>query len=313
MWLINRNSLAKSTAATAAIPAGFALLELLVVIAIISILLTLTVPAVQAAREAARRMTCLNQARQLALGFQLHANGTDVFPGNGGHTPDSVIRSIDGDEVGISTTDVVYDVYSKWGIGSPGKSPRKQPGSWGYAILPFVEQTAAYQAVDFTTLQSLFLCPSRGRPLPLPPLDDKFGEYVSGGFAWAQTDYAANSKIAVDLPQVVPLSQVLDGLSHTFILGEKAYDRTVHGPTSWYWDEPIFSGGSKGTARAGLLIVPDNPGIAFEDNWGSSHPGGAVFSRADGSTDFLTESIDYEVLRSLLTPNGHEVLPDDTP
>jgi len=263
---------------------GVTLIELLVVIAIISILVTLSLPGVQAAREMARRAMCGNHIRQLALGVQMHANTFGSIPGNGGFTPESTIVSAAGTPEHISTRDLVLGTFHQWGIGVPGKKPRQQPGSWAYAVLPYVEQSTAYQNVDVGALQPLYLCPTRGRRPPLPPVDDAFGEYESAGLAWSQTDYCGNAKLMPNYPDVVPLSQIGDGLSQTLVLGEKAFDRVVHGPTSWFWDEPIFSGGSKGTARAGLVIVPDGFNIAFKENWGSPHPGGAMFARADGST-----------------------------
>ncbi|WP_235034196.1 DUF1559 family PulG-like putative transporter [Roseiconus lacunae] len=286
---------------------GFTLIELLLAISIISILISMTLPAVQNAREAARRITCMNHAKQIGLALQMHANTFDYFPGNGGFTPESQIEAVDGTMTYISTRDVAQNTFYQWGIGRPGMTPKKQPGSWAYAILPQLEQVVAYQHVEVEKLQPQFLCPTRGRQRPVPPVDDENGEYVSGGRAWAQTDFCGNRKMMPEYPNAVPLSMVFDGLSHTFVIGEKAYDRGVHGPSSWYWDEPIFSGGSKGTARAGLSIIPDGYDIAFRDNWGSAHPSGAVFAKADGSTNFVTGQVDYKVMRAALTPRGGEV------
>jgi hypothetical protein len=110
-----------------------------------------------------------------------------------------------------------------------------------------------------------------------------------------------------NLPFVLSLASVTDGLSNTFSLGEKAFDRRVHVATSWYWDEPLFSGGSKGTARSGLAIIPDGVNIAFKDNWGSAHPAGAIFGKIDGSTRLIGSTVDYRTMRALLTPSGGEI------
>ncbi|MCA9173715.1 MAG: DUF1559 domain-containing protein [Planctomycetales bacterium] len=280
---------------------------------IISLLVSLLLPAVQMARETARRISCANHLHQLSLAIQLHADTFRMLPGNGGFTPDSTIDSTSGAPTIITTTDTLYGTFHQWGIGRPGAAPATQPGAWSFAILPYLEQKAAYDRLAIAERQPMYLCPSRSRPDPLPTVNDAFGQYESAGWAWARTDYCANSKIATNYPEVKRVAFITDGLSQTLMLGEKAFDFTVHVPTSWYWDEPIFSGGSKGTARSGLTIVPDGRDIAFKDNWGSAHPGGAMFSRADGSTQFVTGTITFPVLRALLTPNGSDVEAIDAP
>src|SRR5262245_35403008 len=97
---------------------GFTLVELLVVIAIIGILIALLLPAVQAARESARRTQCSNHLKQLALSMSTHHDQHKMFPSGG------------------------------WGwrwTGDPDRGHgKRQPGGWGYQILPFIEQQAIY-------------------------------------------------------------------------------------------------------------------------------------------------------------------------
>src|SRR5688572_4922124 len=105
---------------------GFTLVELLVVIAIIGVLVALLLPAIQAARESARRTTCVNQLKQMSLAMQNHVSAHGVFPTGGSRYNPDIANYVTG------------------GTANPGvpNGPAKQGLGWSYQILPYLEQGA---------------------------------------------------------------------------------------------------------------------------------------------------------------------------
>jgi prepilin-type N-terminal cleavage/methylation domain-containing protein len=147
------NTQARVTASGACLRRGFTLVELLVVIAIIGVLVSMLLPAVQQAREAARRSQCVNNLKQIGVGFLNHENMHKILPSSG---------------------------WSLWVVGDADMGAGgRQPGGWMYQILPYVEQQALYDLpsdgrVDLITTQQkenarelqrkpvpIFNCPSR--------------------------------------------------------------------------------------------------------------------------------------------------------
>ncbi|MHB1035176.1 MAG: DUF1559 domain-containing protein [Pirellulales bacterium] len=306
---------------------AFTLVELLVVIAIIGILIALLLPAVQAAREAARRSQCQNNLKQMGLGFQNHLSTHGFYPTGG------------------------------WGGNWVGEADRgftkRQPGGWIYNILPFVENQALHdldsgqtggqklQALvkrDGTALQ-LFNCPTRRRAIPYP--NDLNFTTVNGNNSptHARSDYAAcigdsvrtdlgggpGSLAAGDNPGTwagdarwanlsdftgvcflrseVRSSDVRDGTSNTIAAGERYLqpDHYLDG-TLYANDWSMYTGYQNDINRATRptwIPVQDTPGWDNSDSFGSAHVGTCNFVFCDGSVQAISYKVNGEIYRRL--------------
>jgi prepilin-type processing-associated H-X9-DG protein len=284
------------------------MIELLVVTGVVSLLISLLVPAVQRVREAANRVSCANNLRQIGLAFHQHHDLQGVFPSNGSWDGRQAIPGADGKPMQVYTWENGQPGPWIWGVGEPQRSPADQPGSWAYAVLPFVEQQGMHRDRAWTVPLKLYTCATRRTAQAQKPVDDAYGKYNGGGWAWGKTDYAANGLVVPNRPRCLSLAEFLDGTSQTVLAGEKAVDAANYTTGSWYWDEPFFAGGSGGTQRFGTAVVPDAPKGFFRDNWGSAHPAGAQFLFADGSVRLVPHGTPPATVRALLTPGGGEVI-----
>jgi len=314
---------------------GFTLVELLVVIAIIGVLVALLLPAVQAAREAARRIQCSNNLKQLGLAVQLYENTAKTYPSGA--------------------------YWYELGVGTINQ------GTLLMRLLPYVEQQNLYDLYDFdldpaaavppgsgTDFQTLpggaeligatrveaFVCPS-----DVHPEYRRSGAFLDG-FAMANyagsrgpcmtpangsapcslaanfATFAFNSHVECEtafggelaLPGVfsrivshVAPRQVTDGLSNTIFLGETRPDCSIHAAQGW-----ARSNNASGIVSTVPPInfnscIPANAPDKCQqwDNWTtslgfkSSHPGGAQFVFGDGSVHFLQETIDHQAYQYL--------------
>jgi len=268
--------------------AGFTLIELLVSIAILSVLMALLMPAVQSARASARRLQCKNQLRQMGLGLHLYHDLNSSFP------PGSYVMGPN------------MPIQSGWG--------------WAALILPCIEQNALYQRLDLkhgtatgnnlaliATPNSFWRCPSdigletiSVVPVSYPPF-----QLASGNYCGSEGILSPMSHVKIE--------NISDGTSNTFLLGERmvqtGIDGTLPYTSSWcghvaYVDDyDSFSVPHLMPNRHHYLNISDVDPNCF----GSRHFGGANFLMADGSLQFINNSIDGGVYEALGTANGGEV------
>ncbi len=292
------------------------LIEMMVVVAILALLMALAMPAVLAAREAARRAQCQGHLKQLVLGQHLYHDAWTAFP------PGYLGRTIEGAETG--------------------------PGwAWGALSLPFLEQSALYgglnmehsveapesQTVRSTTL-AVFLCPSEfrtgpaayhaGRAVPGLPADLAAAQYVGCGGSGPEGGPASDEVDGVFARDASRrMFDVIDGTSNTLMIGERSRglsdatwagvvpDGVVTGArhgTDPSWPSPSV-GGVFGMvlgfarpprgATAPILVLDSNQ--AGHDAFRGIHPGGVNFALCDGSVRFLRNTTRPELLRRLAT------------
>jgi prepilin-type N-terminal cleavage/methylation domain-containing protein/prepilin-type processing-associated H-X9-DG protein len=316
MMAKNRNSQIRHRKSKA-----FTLVELLVVITIIGILIALLLPAVQAAREAARRLQCGNNLKQLGLGCLQHEGAYGYYPPGG------------------------------WGcfwIGDPNVgSNQNQPGGWVFNVLPYIEQqalhdlalgqigsakSAALARMNSTPL-TLLNCPTRRAattyPLKqwtIPNGSDRTATAAKGDYAanggdgpncdmgypgnldpTCQTDPNKRETGVIFQSSMIGTPHVSDGLSNTYLLGEKCMN------VYWYAtgeddgdDQSMYIGydpdvnrWTKNDPNTPCTPTGDILGAEQIFRFGSAHSGGCNFVFCDGSAHSISYSIDAEVHRRL--------------
>ncbi|HRX80681.1 MAG TPA: DUF1559 domain-containing protein [Pirellulaceae bacterium] len=253
---------------------AFTLVELLVVIAIIGILVALLLPAVQAAREAARRMQCSNHTKQIGLGFQLYHDTFRQFPWAGRNFVNCCNSTI----------------RDYW--------------NWPFYIYPYIEQQTlvdtSSDAVVYATPVSVYYCPSRRSPKLYNNVHR--GDYA--GNAGSSTTASVANGILVESNRIkIRMSSVTDGTANTMLVGEKYLHLTHEGGAICCDDnEPFVNAGwETDIVRHGSLspLRDMDTGTSAEQRFGSRHPAGFNVVMVDGSVQHITWEIDSTVFRNL--------------
>ncbi len=314
---------------------GFTLVELMVVIAIIGVLVALLLPAVQTAREAARRTKCTNNLRQLALACHNHHDVLGTLPRNGNSIDPVALTNSHGNGTGCCNQNV-----ATW--------------SWIARALPYFEQKSLFEAANIpnsllnaaATVPHLsanipvLLCPSdgtkprtRSNSANLNGLSSAMTSYKGvSGANWGADRYPAESTFATPYsnPSVdgslnglengdglfwradmrkgnMRLAEISDGTSNTYMIGEDV-------PEMIRWNEWAHPNGANGTCaippQTGITIAP--LGIANFGDWPtrysfrSRHPSGLHFALADGSVRFVANNIPLLIYRQMATRAGGE-------
>lgn len=315
------------------LPRAFTLVELLVVIAIIGILVALLLPAIQAARQAAIRSTCQNQIRQLSLACAVYADANkNCYPpgvvGGGRHALFSYILPYIEENAIYKTLDLKSNTNNTSAT-NPNAIARMTPIKM--YVCPSYPGDAVHGSISSNTQGALLLYQGVGGAFmnSTTPKDlaGTHGDLPRNGMFSLPPDDPNDATSGHRLLRGTKLSRVSDGLSKTMAIGEFNHVNNDNGKLdalpgsirSWLVSET--GSGTDAKPVSGLYMVraikdmtvnaPCHRTVDGTLNnqlpFGSFHTGGAFFSMGDGSTQFLTDEVDFTIYKGLATINGGEL------
>jgi prepilin-type N-terminal cleavage/methylation domain-containing protein/prepilin-type processing-associated H-X9-DG protein len=292
-------------------PRGFTLIELLVVIAIIAVLVALLLPAVQASREAARRLQCVNNLMQIGIALKNYENAFESLPSGVVNPTGPIVQAPIGYHYG-----------------------------WATQLLPYLDFKPVYRRLDFkvdlyqpqngtarAVLLNVLICPSTNGPTRMARLGANptiGGDPALSSYAGCHNDLETPIDVKNNgvffLNSRIRYEDIEDGASNTIFFGEKGAEETEFGwasgtratlrNTGWAINRrlnttPLPPGApavveeDDGKSSVGVGKAAEDEKLRTVGGFSSRHPGGANFGFGDGSVRFLKNSISPHILHLL--------------
>lgn len=308
---------------------GMTLVEMLAVIAIIGLLVGMLLPAVQGARESARRMTCGNNIRQIALALEQHHASRGAFP------PGATVSDTSCTSGSSTIRQAPWTAHALPALDQLALYTRLDPGNAASRCAALQNDgEPSTDAAAQNTVLPIFKCPSDPAASWAEPGCNYMG--VQGGGAEAEAECQAGTALnyrlrfntgILHINSRVTAGGIRDGLSNVFLVGESrwwSYRATNVGWQNWFaWSSAHRTAGSSShpIVLAAAVDAINNPVVDYDSSkpwadasggftntlylgthtraFGSRHPGGCHMAMADGSVQFVSETIAIDVYRQL--------------